>query len=70
MGEVLEEGTVWRFNWRRNLFMWEEEILVSLNENLEGFVWTQEEDLWWWNLDDKGVFFPSNRHMRSWWGWC
>lgn len=26
----------WRFSWRRTLFVWEEELVISLRENLEG----------------------------------
>ena len=64
VGEVLEEGTVRRFNWRRNLFMWEEELLLSLKEDLEGFMWTQEEDVWWWNLDDRGKFSVISAYAK------
>lgn len=62
MGENVEGGSVWIFHWRRHLFMWEEELLVSLKEDLEGVVWTQDEDLWRWNLEDNGIL-RSSRHI-------
>lgn len=36
VGLISEVGIDWNFNWRRHLFMWEEEVLVSLKEDLEG----------------------------------
>jgi len=30
--------------------MWEEELLVSLKEDLEGMVWSLAEDGWKWSL--------------------
>jgi hypothetical protein len=31
-----EEGGGWAFEWRRPLFVWEEELLISLREDVEG----------------------------------
>ena len=45
MGEATGEGTVWNFSWRRHLFMWEEELLTSLMEDLDGVVLSGEEDV-------------------------
>lgn len=59
VGEVgvnTDVGREWLFNWRRNLFVWEEELLVSLMEDLEGMTWSVFEDVWRWNLDELGVF--------------
>jgi len=56
VGVMTEWGRDWRFIWRRNLFVWEEELLSSLTEDLEGMIWSSNEDLWRWNLDDNGVF--------------
>ena len=37
VGLVSAMGREWMFTWRRHLFVWEEELLVSLMEDLEGF---------------------------------
>ena len=53
---VVEAGREWRFRWRRHLFVWEEELLVSLMEDLEGMMWSNQEDVWRWNLEESGIF--------------
>jgi len=47
-------GGSWSLNWRRRLFVWEENLLTNLLEDLKGFVWTQGEDRWWWSLEGNG----------------
>jgi hypothetical protein len=37
-------GGDWAFNWRRNLFVWENNLLTELLEELNGFVGSVEED--------------------------
>lgn len=56
IGEVLEEGWRWNFVWRRRLFVWEEELLHSLLEDVEGLRWSHEEDVWRWNLEENGYY--------------
>jgi len=56
MGVVSEEGREWSFRWRRHIFVWEEELLVSLMEDLERMTWSPSEDVWRWNLEENGVF--------------
>ena len=44
LGEIVEGGE-WRFSWRR-FSHWEEQQLNVLRDDLEGFVWSQEKDVW------------------------
>jgi len=62
VGDFLGPRLEWRFIWRRHLFMWEEELLLSLKEDLEGRVWTEEEDVW--SLEDSGTFTVRSAYMR------
>jgi hypothetical protein len=41
-GDSLE----WNFSWRRNLFQWEEVLVVELKELLEEVELSSEEDCW------------------------
>ena len=62
MGEPSDHGSEWRFIWRRHPFMWEEELLLNLMEDLEGMVWSEEVD--GWRLDDKGDFTVKSAYSR------
>ena len=67
VGEMREAsvlGLVWRFHWRRHLFMWDKELLLSLREDLEGMVWSQDEDVWRWRLEDLGVVTVKSAYNR------
>ena len=56
MWEENDEGGRWAFRWRRRLFVWEENIFTNLLGALEGFVRSNEEDKWRWNLGEEEVF--------------
>ncbi|KAK2415745.1 hypothetical protein QL285_038202 [Trifolium repens] len=50
-----EDGRrVWSFMWRRNLFQWEEDLVVILRGLLDPWVFSLEEDEWSWlpEVDD------------------
>jgi len=64
VGVVTEVGLNWSFRWKRHLFMWEEELLISLKEDLEGVVFSREKDGWWWNLEEKGNFTVKLAYVK------
>jgi len=43
---VRDSSANWNFKWRRRLFVWEEELLNNLLNDLQGFEWSQDEDEW------------------------
>jgi len=49
-------GERWRFHWRRELFVWERELLDSLKLRLEGVVLGERVDTWFWKLEREGGF--------------
>ena len=64
VGVVLDHGLEWRLNWRRHLFMWEEEILLCLMDDLEGVRLSNKADVWRWKLEEKGGFLVSSSYTR------
>lgn len=59
VGEVSysREGSVeWRLTWRRELFMWESELLVNLMTVAADFRIGEEEDTWRWRPGEGGEF--------------
>lgn len=54
-GPVVE----WRF------FVWEEQLLNNLLEDLEGHVWTHGEDVWVWKLEDDGNFTVKSMYGEA-----
>ena len=59
----MSEG-VWCFSWRRSLFVWENEMLMVLMEDLEGFTGRQEEDVWRWRLEEDGRFTVKSMYKK------
>lgn len=58
MGARVDGLWCWRWSWRRELFIWEENLLQDL--------WRVEEpymvkmygvDYWFWGLEDSGIYF-------------
>jgi hypothetical protein len=64
MGLMSELGTEWNFMWRRHLFMWEEEVLVNLKEDLGSVSLSNQEDVWVWKLDDSGAFMVNSAYLK------
>lgn len=57
---VMRESTIddgeWRFSWRRELFVWEVNMLNSLLLGLEGAVLGEGVYRWVWRTDKVGCF--------------
>jgi hypothetical protein len=49
-------GSLWRFDWRRRFFVWEEELLEELKEVVDQFVLRVEPDRWGWRPGDDAIF--------------
>ena len=62
MGVDSELGMEWNFIWRRHFFMWEEEVLLSLKEELEGARLNNQGDRWKW--EDSGVYSVNSAYKR------
>ena len=46
----------WNLSWRRQPFLWEEDLVVNLLAMLEGVVRGNEEDRWVWTPEEGGGF--------------
>lgn len=64
VGVESELGMEWNFLWKRHLFMWEEEVLLSLKEDLEGVRLNNQPDKWKWKLEDSSVFLVNSAYKR------
>jgi len=55
---ILTHGGIraWNLSWRRNLFLWEEDLVGNLLTLLDGVARGSEEDRWIWSPEDEGDF--------------
>jgi hypothetical protein len=56
MLKVEDERGWWNFIWRRNLFQWEEDIVLLLEDLLVNVLLTNEVDNWVWKLNPEEGF--------------
>ncbi|KEH24906.1 hypothetical protein MTR_6g007817 [Medicago truncatula] len=54
-------GGSWGFNWRRELFVWEQNLLREL---LEGYVMSLEDDFWGWKLEEDRTFSVKSLYSK------
>ncbi|GAU39090.1 hypothetical protein TSUD_321610 [Trifolium subterraneum] len=60
--EVIGEARVCSFSWRRELFRWEEDLVVRLRETLAPATISLESDKWSWILNSEGNFSVNSAY--------
>jgi hypothetical protein len=64
--DMREGANVWTFVWRRNLFQWEQELVLHLTNLLDSVVLSPVEDSWCWLPDpDNGFSVNSSYKLLS-----
>jgi hypothetical protein len=56
MGTWVDGEWVWDLKWRRNLFVWEADLLDDLMRTLNSIQITSTQDIWFWKHDATGIF--------------
>lgn len=57
-------GGMWNFSWRRQLFVWEYNLLGDLLGMLDGFVGGGGEDRWRWKLEEDHTFSVKSIYLK------
>ncbi|GAU25119.1 hypothetical protein TSUD_274080 [Trifolium subterraneum] len=53
----------WEWGWRRSLFVWEEELLLGLQDFISPMAFSTDDDVWYWGLEDGGVFTVKSAYL-------
>jgi hypothetical protein len=59
LGRIVDGGCVWNLQWRRNLFVWEEDQYRNFLDLINPFMPSDRLDRWLW-LDDDTQGFTAN----------
>jgi len=62
--KVTGTGNVWNLSWRRRFFVWEEDFLGDLMEDLNGHVVSGGADRWRWKLEEDGGFTVRSMYLK------
>jgi hypothetical protein len=52
----------WNFGWRREPFLWKQNLIDNVLALLNGFTLGTVNDKWWWTPDDGGFFSVSSSY--------
>jgi hypothetical protein len=63
LGMVVEGVWQWNFNWRRNLFTWEEEQYNEFLDIIAPFTPSDHDDRWLWMEDDGHGFSAKSTYL-------
>ncbi|GAU33515.1 hypothetical protein TSUD_386600 [Trifolium subterraneum] len=66
MGNWVEGQWVWDLRWRRDLFVWELNLLESLREILDRAIISTADDSWYWKHDSSGLYsdrLPTRQNL-------
>lgn len=62
MCDSIDGEITWNFGWRREPFIWEQNLIDNLLALLEDFTLGADMDKWWWTPDDGGNFSVNSSY--------
>jgi len=60
--KLIEGSITWNLGWRREPFLWEQNLIINLLALLDGFALGEANDKWWWTPDDEGIFSVNSAY--------
>ncbi|GAU15735.1 hypothetical protein TSUD_235480 [Trifolium subterraneum] len=64
MGNWVEGQWVWDLRWRRDLFVWELNLLESFREILDRAIISTADDSWYWKHDSSGFYSVKSAFLE------